>query len=50
MVAINSNAFAYLKSLLHKDVRVLNAYVWGNWLKAELSSGITFSVRNTDID
>ena len=50
MIAINSNAFAYLKSLLHPDVKVLNVYVWGKWLRAELSSGVNFSVKNSDID
>jgi len=47
---INSNAFAYLKSFLHPDVKVLDVYVWGKWLTAVLSSGIRFSVRNKDID
>lgn len=48
--AINSDAYNYLKSLLHPNVRVLDLYVWGKWLKAELSSGINFSVRNTSTD
>lgn len=47
---INSNAYAYLKSLLHADVKILDLYVWGKWLKAELSSGMSFSVKNQTID
>lgn len=49
-VAINSNALAYLKSFIHPDVKVLDLYIWGKWLKAELSSGCTFSVKNKSID
>lgn len=47
---INSNAFAYLKSLLDPRVHIIDCYVWGKWLKATLSSGISFSVRNQDTD
>lgn len=47
---INSNAYAYLKSLLHADVKILDLYVWGKWLKAELSSGMSFSVLNKSSD
>lgn len=47
---INSNAYAYLKSLLNPYVKILDCYVWGKYLKAELSSGVTFSVKNQDID
>ena len=47
---INSNAYAYLKSLLHSDVKIMDLYVWGKWLKAELSSGISFSVKNQTTD
>lgn len=50
MSAINSNAYKYLKSLLHPSVSILDAYVMGKWLTAELSSGIRFSVKNKDID
>ncbi len=45
-ITINSDAYAYLKALLDPRIRILDAYVWGKWLKAELSSGITFSVKN----
>ena len=48
--AINSNAVAYLKSLLHPDCKIVDMYVWGKWLKAELSSGVKFSVRNQSTD
>lgn len=44
--SINSNAYAYLISFLAVGVKVWDAYVEGKWLRAELSSGITFSVRN----
>lgn len=48
--SVNSDAYAYLKSLLHPSVKVVDLYVWGKWLKAELSSGITFSVKNQATD
>jgi len=44
---INSDAYAYLKKLIHPDVKIYDAFVDGKWLKALLSSGITFSVKNT---
>lgn len=50
MTAINSNAYKYLKSLLHPNVKIIDAYIRGRWLVAELSSGIRFSVKNSDTD
>ena len=50
MTAINSNAYKYLKSLLHPNVTIIDAYIKGKWLVAELSSGVRFSVKNKDID
>lgn len=47
---INSNAYAYLKSIIHPAVKIIDLYVWGKWLKAELSSGMTFSVKNQTLD
>lgn len=44
--SINSSAYGYLLSLIGDSVKVWDAYVEGKWLKAVLSSGITFSVRN----
>ena len=43
---INSNAYAYLLSLLNKAVDVVELSVKGKWLVAELSSGVRFSVKN----
>ena len=45
---VNSNAYAYLKSLLHPAVKIIDLYVQGKWLTAELSSGMRFSVKNSD--
>lgn len=48
--AINSNALAYLKSLISPSVTVDDLEVKGKWLCASLSSGCTFSVRNQSVD
>lgn len=48
--AINSNALAYLKSLISVENKVLDLHVMGKWLTADLSSGIRFSVRNNSTD
>ena len=50
VVAINSNALEYLKSFLHPNVKIMDLYIWGKWLKAELSSGCNFSVKNKSTD
>lgn len=47
---INSNAFAYLKSLIDPRIKIVDAYVMGIWLWAELNSGVRFGVKNQDID
>ncbi len=54
---INSNAYAYLKSLLHPDVKIIDCRVFGRWLRAELGhttnpfqANISFSVKNQDVD
>lgn len=47
---INSNAAAYIKSLIHPDVKILNWEVCGKWLKATLSSSVFFSVKNQSTD
>ena len=48
--SINSSAYALLLSFLADGVKVLDAYVEGKWLKAELSSEITFSVKNENLN
>jgi hypothetical protein len=48
--AINSNALAYLKSLINPENKVLDLHVRGKWLTAYLSSGVKFSVKNKSID
>lgn len=50
--AINSDAFAYLKSLLG-DAKILDVYVRGRWLTAEFAgrgTGGRFSVKNQSVD
>ncbi len=47
---INSNAAGYLKSLINPTVRILDMYVQGKWLWAELSSGVRFGVKNQSVD
>lgn len=48
--AVNSNAYKYLQSLLAPTVKVVDLYVEGKWLKAELSSGVRLSVKNRSYD
>jgi hypothetical protein len=48
--SINSNAYAYLKSLIGDRVKIIDVIVWGRYLKASLSSGVYFSVLNQDTD
>lgn len=48
--AINANAYQYLLSLLADSVKVTNLTVQGRWLRAQLSSGVVFMVRNKDLD
>lgn len=48
--AINSNAAAYLKSFLHPSVKIVDMYVTGKWLWAELSSSVRFAVKNQSVD
>lgn len=47
---VNSNAYAYLKSLLSPRINIIDIEVRGKWLRASLSSGIYFSVKNQDTD
>lgn len=44
--SINSDAYAYLKGIIAHENKILDAYVRGKWLTAELSSGVRFSVKN----
>ena len=44
--SINSDAFAYIKGTINRDNKILDAYVRGKWLWAELSSGVRFGVKN----
>lgn len=46
--AINGNAYQYLLSFLSDSTKVQSLSVWGKWLRAELSSGVSFMVRNKD--
>ncbi len=48
--SINSNAYGYLLSLLAAGVKVYDAWVEGKYLCADLSSGITFKVKNQTYD
>lgn len=47
---INSNAAGYLKSLISPQVKIVDMYVLGRWLWAELSSGVRFGVKNQTLD
>ena len=44
--AINSDAYAYIQKVINPDVKILSAEIRGKYLRVELSSGCTFSVRN----
>ena len=46
---INSSAYAFMKSILSPKLKVIDLYVKGKWLVAELDSGIKFSVLNKDL-
>ena len=48
--AINSDAVAYLKSLISPTLKIVDMYVEGKWLRAELNSGVRFSVKNQSVD
>lgn len=43
---INYDAVSHLKSFLSPDVKILDLKVVGRYLKATLSSGVLFSVKN----
>jgi hypothetical protein len=49
-ITINSHATAFLKSFLHPSVKIVDLYVKGKWLWAELSSGVNFAVKNQTVD
>ena len=46
MNSINSHSFQFLQGLLHPDVKIVDVEVRNNYLRATLSSGVFFSVRN----
>jgi len=48
MIAINSNALEYLNSLLDPHMKIIDLEVRNRWLRATLSSGVYFSVKNSD--
>ncbi|MEK6880448.1 MAG: hypothetical protein AABY22_12605 [Nanoarchaeota archaeon] len=54
--AVNSDAYAYLKSLLHPNLKIVDISVEGKYLKAQLhcpsryDAGIQFSVKNQSFD
>jgi len=47
---INYDALSYLKLFLSPDVKIVDLQVYNKWLRATLSSGIFFSVKNQSID
>lgn len=49
MKAINSDAYKYLQTLIHPEVKVVDLYVHNSWLIAELNSGVTLKVKNRRI-
>jgi len=44
--AISSSAVEYIKYFLDKDNKIMDLVVKNQWLRATLSSGVKFSVRN----
>lgn len=49
MLAINSNALRYLKSLIDPNNEIIDLEVRNRYLKATLISGVYFSIKNEDI-
>lgn len=47
---INNHAAIYLKSLIAPNLKIVDMYVLGKWLWAELNSGVRFGVKNQTID
>ena len=47
---ISSDAYAYLKTLIHPTIKIVDLYVEGRYLKAELDSGVRFAIKNQRID
>ena len=47
---INSNAAGFLKSFLHPAVKIVDMYVRGKWLWAELNNSVRFGVKNQSVD
>lgn len=47
---LNYNVLAYLKSLISPDVTILDIQLVGRYIKATLSSGVFFSVRNEELE
>ena len=45
-LAVNSQSFQYLKSLLSPDTKIVDIFVENRWLCALLSSGTKFMVKN----
>ncbi len=46
---LNYNALAYLKSLISPDIMILDVEVIGRYIRATLSSGVFFSVKNEEL-
>lgn len=44
--SINSETYAWAKTLLHPAVRITDAYVYGKWLCLQLSSNVRFIIKN----
>ena len=45
-IAVNSQSFSYLKSLLGPDTKIVDIFVENRWLCALLGSGVKFMVKN----
>ena len=48
--AINSDAYAFAERMLGVQNSILNAEVWGKWLKLTLASGTKFYIKNISHD
>ena len=53
---INSDAYGYLQSLVHPNMKIVDLYVEGKYLKADLyckgryDAGVRFAVKNQSVD
>lgn len=47
--SINYDALKYLKLMLDPHTKIVDLYVQGKWLWAELNTGVRFGVMNKEI-